>query len=211
MDVTSLLPVSHLLLPRNASCYTSRFQQNSLPSSSLCLFRRRSLSHQLDKILIIQTPFLITRDTTWHQGIYQHIHKKTCQGENRNRKKKKRKRRKMKNWLSVYVNRDTSHSRANQKTRKGNNQVTSSCSHKGSGKVCAKRTEETDGRVSRANHRDKEVKLDQVNDAVLVSVFKYLPLQNRISVQRVNKRWNGLIQDLWLSQRALSFGFYPGK
>lgn len=118
----------------------------------------------------------------------------------------------MKNWLSVYVNRDTSHPRTNQKTRKGNNQVTSSCSHK----VSTKRKEEVDGRISTdatytANHPDREVKLDQVNDAVLVSVFKYLPLQKRISLQRVNKRWNGLIQHLWLSQRALSFGFYPGK
>lgn len=112
----------------------------------------------------------------------------------------------MKNWLTTRLNHGqvkVSRSSSNGAERRkalNNNKVTS-----------IEVVEPFDDKELKGQNVAVEVELSQMNDAILMAIFSHLPLKERINVQRVNKRWTELISNLWLSQKALSFGFSPGR
>src|SRR5690242_1622244 len=49
----------------------------------------------------------------------------------------------------------------------------------------------------------------QLNYYVLLDIFKYLSLQERVAYERINKRWATLLDALWSQQKHLKFASIP--
>lgn len=113
----------------------------------------------------------------------------------------------MKNWLTTRINQDEIKSRSNSHSSRRRN-IKAQCENN---VTSIEVVESFEDKESKGQNIDHEVKLSQMNDVILMSIFSHLPLKERIGVQRVNRRWTDIISSLWLSQKALSFGFSPGK